>query len=105
MSKHAVVVLAESDTPPGRGRMAHAMRTVAALKDRGEDVALYFEGAGVNWIKAFADRDHPFTQNFCSSVRFETAPEAEAAGVPLLGDGGHHDLGELLVDGVNVTTF
>ena len=116
----ALVMMANDDTPEGRGRMTHLLATAV---DLGPEVEIYFHGAGVNWLAAFHQRDHPFTQaygdrfdavldriagacNFCTTVRFEVADSAEALGVPIVGDEGlHHSLAEVINAGTTVLTF
>ncbi len=123
MSKHALVVMAASDTPEGRGRMNHALRATKSLADSGEEVALYFHGIGVTWMDAFAKREDRFTQNygplfdevkariggacdFCAATRFEVDAAAAGLGVALLGGSGeHHSVADLIGDGWTVVTF
>lgn len=123
MNKIAIVVLADSDVPEGRGRMAHALQLAKAAQDGGQDVTLVFEGIGVKWLEAFHKRDHPFTQNygpvfdavkdnvrgacdFCSKTRFGVGDALAEAGFTFLGgEGQHYTMKELLDEGRQIITF
>ncbi|KAA3647148.1 MAG: hypothetical protein DWQ07_06525 [Chloroflexi bacterium] len=123
MAKTAIIVLAASDTPEGRGRMVHAIHAARELKTAGEEIKMLFEGIGVTWLDAFHKADHPFTQNygsvfeeikdtiegacnFCTTGRFEVGDAVETLGIPLLGpEGGHYSLGNLVANGYQIVTF
>jgi len=123
MKKVAIVILTDSDTPEGRGRMVHALYTANELKAAQDDLKIVFDGIGVKWLEAFAKRDHPFTQhygpifdavqdkiygacNFCSKERFNVGDSVQEHGYSFLGqDGKHHGLRELIVDGYQIITF
>jgi DsrE/DsrF-like family len=61
MSKTAIVVF--SDPKPGSeealGRLFNAMFLTLELKDKGQDVALIFQGAGARWPAEVAKPAHP----------------------------------------------
>ena len=123
MQKVAVVVLADSDVPEGRGRMAHAIHLAQALQAAGDEVKVVFEGIGVKWLEAFHKRDHPFTQNygavfdgikgnivgacdFCANGRFGVGESIAEAGYAFLGgEGNHYDMRDLVADGYQIVTF
>ena len=123
MRKVAIVVLAASDTPEGRGRMVHALYSAKEFRDAGDAVKLIFDGIGVTWLKAFAKREDQFTQhygetfdavkdtimgacNFCASVRFDINDTIQSEGYTLLGpDGGHHSFRDLIADGYQIITL
>ena len=125
MAKYAVVVMSEhgEPNPGGQGRMVHALSTVKAFKEAGEDVTLWFHGIGVTWLAAFDSRYDPFTRrygplfdevrdaiggacDFCVKQRFGVRESAEHLGVPIVGgDGQHHTLAALALDGWEVLTF
>lgn len=123
MAGFDLVVQSASDTPEGRGRMVHALKTAQELQASGADVGLYFHGIGVTWLAAFATRTDQFTENygplfdgvlrtiagacdFCAAVRFDVAEAAESLGVALLGGTGeHHTVAQLLSQGRQVVTF
>lgn len=122
-SKHAVVVLAPEETPEGRGRILHAFVTARDLAAAGATVEVYLKGIGVTLLPALAAPDNPFTTNytplfeqvrplikgtcsFCTRNRFDSTGGAEALGIEILGgDGQHHSLAPLLLDGYEVHTF
>ena len=123
MQKVAIVILSDSETPEGRGRMVHALHVAKELKDAQDEVKLIFDGIGVKWLDAFAKRDHPFTKNygpvfdaikdnilgacnFCSTVRFEVGDAVQTLGITLLGDDGHHHgLRGLIAEDYQIITF
>ena len=112
----ALVMLAAPGNPEANGRMVHMLTSATNLREAGEEVALYFHGAGVNWATDFHVREDRFTQaygekfdslkpliagacNFCTNVRFGQTEAMEALGIGMLGpDGGlFHQLGRQLV--------
>jgi hypothetical protein len=122
MNRVLLTALGASDTPEGRGRMAHLITTAIDLEAAQVPVEVYFAGIGVTWLAAFDGREHPFTQHygdrfdairpsiigacdFCTSVRFKTADSAARLGIPLLGDGGHASLASKLVEGFQIVNF
>ena len=124
MEKYAVVVLASSDIPEGRGRMVHALRTTHELQKAGKDVEMYFTGIGVTWLQVFHEREHPFAQNygamfdaihptikgacnFCTTGRFKVGEHVEALNIPLVqgNDSPHFSEASLMLDGYQVITF
>lgn len=48
MSKVAIVILADTDTHEGLGRVVNALEAVKEFKDGHDDVQLIFDGAGPN---------------------------------------------------------
>jgi DNA-binding transcriptional LysR family regulator len=123
MNDYAVVVLADSDTPGGRGRMVHALKTAQALREGGADVGIHFHGVGVTWLEVFDVREHPFAQhygpafdkvqdlmvgacNFCTNGRFDMSEHAKSLGVPIEGpEGEHHTIAELVLSGTQILSF
>ena len=122
MQKVAIVVLTNSDSPEGRGRMVHALHLANDLKEANDDIKLVFEGIGVTWLDAFAKRDHPFTENygplfdavedkilgacnFCST-RFDVRETVQSKGYNFLGDEGkHHRTRDLIAAGYQIINF
>jgi len=119
MSKTAIVVL--SDPKEGGdealGRLFNALFLVYELKERGEEVALIFQGAGARWGSEVAKSDHPAHGLFravedklvgvcggCADV-FGSTAAIQAAGLALVrereipGTSGVIDLSRYLVDG------
>ena len=60
----ALVMMTDPGNPEANGRMVHLLKTATALRDAGEDTAVYLHGAGVNWATAFAEREDRFTQHY-----------------------------------------
>jgi hypothetical protein len=123
MTDYAVVVLAPEETPEGRGRILHAFTTARDLAASGASVAIYFDGIGVTCLTAFHARDNQFTSHygplfdevrpliagacdFCARGRFDATDAVGAFGIEFLGgDGRHHSLAEVLLNGATVVTF
>ncbi|MCA9910719.1 MAG: hypothetical protein KC519_18815 [Anaerolineae bacterium] len=59
MSKFAVVVLADTQTEEGFGRVFNALTAVRQLSEAGNEVSLYFDGTGTRWIEVLSDDKHP----------------------------------------------
>ena len=125
MSRYAVVVMSEHSegNPGGQGRMIHALSAVKEFKDAGTEVSLWFHGIGVTWLAAFDARYDAFTRHygplfdeikdtiggacdFCTNKRFGVAESAGRLGVSTVGgDGQHHTVASLALDGWQVLTF
>ncbi|MBI5698010.1 MAG: hypothetical protein HZC29_05925 [Thaumarchaeota archaeon] len=56
--KVAVFVLADVGTHDGLGRVVNALEAVKQFKESGDDVRLYFDGAGTKWISELSKKDH-----------------------------------------------
>ena len=56
--KVAIFVLADIGTQDGLGRVVNAMEAVKQFKEAGDDVKLYFDGAGTKWISELSKKDH-----------------------------------------------
>ena len=124
MAKYALIIR-DVQPPQGRGKIAHTLTNALALKDAGHEVKVLFEGQGVEWLAQFQKREDNFTQhygerfdkahkagllagacNFCATVRFKVAENAEHWGVPLYGDdGAHGSLVSLLEEGYQILSF
>ena len=120
MAQTALVMMAADDYPEGRGRMTTLLTTALEL---GDEVDVYFHGAGVNWLATFDAGEHPFAQaygprfeelkprivgtcNFCTNVRFNVGDSADRLGIPVLGaEGEHHSLADMIRSGATVITF
>ncbi|HJW08021.1 MAG TPA: hypothetical protein VJ483_00200 [Holophagaceae bacterium] len=125
MSKTAIVVFA--DPKPGSeesvGRLSNALILTSDLKQRGEEVALIFQGAGTRWAAEVTKADHPMNALFrsvedkfagvCSAcaTAYDTLKEAKASGLPVTGDfsvpgiGRLISLGEYITKGYQVVLF
>lgn len=59
--KTALIILSDpkSGTEEALGRLFNAMAATYDFKQRGEDVELYFQGAGTRWVGEIAKAEHP----------------------------------------------
>jgi hypothetical protein len=125
MPKTAIVIL--SDPTPGSdealGRLFNALFTVFGLKQRNEEVALVFQGAGTRWPAEVAKPDHPAHALFnavsdkaagvcggCADV-FGASAEVAKGALPLLrdlkipGTSGVTDLSHYVASGYQLLMF
>ena len=61
MSKTAIVVLSDpkSGSEEALGRLFNAMFVAYELKEKGQEIALIFQGAGTRWVSEIVKPDHP----------------------------------------------
>jgi len=125
MSKTAVVVFSDPRTGSDEalGRLFNAMFVTYELKERDEDVALIFQGAGARWGSEVVKPDHPAHELYqaiedkvagvcggCADV-FGATQDVQAAGLNLVrqkeipGTTGVIDLSRYLADGYRLLTF
>jgi hypothetical protein len=118
MAKVAIVLLADTETKEGLGRMSNALTSVREFKEEDHEVTLIFDGAGTKWIGELSDPDHKYHKHF-ESVKddvqgacaycaraFGVKDEVQESGVELLGDfEGHPSLAKLVAQGYQVITF
>jgi hypothetical protein len=118
MTKAAIVVLADTETPGELGRVVNALTTAKEFKEAGDEVALVFDGAGTKWVPALSDSDHRYSELFgairdkvagaceyCSNA-YGVREGVESAGVELLGKyEDHPSLHSYASDGYQVITF
>ena len=64
MAKAAIVVLADTETKEGLGRVANALTSAKEFKEEDHEVTLIFDGAGTRWIGELSDPDHKYNQHF-----------------------------------------
>jgi hypothetical protein len=124
MTKTAIVVL--SDPQGGEealGRLFNAMFVTYELKEKNEDVALIFQGAGARWGAEVVRPDHPAHGIYkavedrvigvcggCADV-FGATEDTQAAGLSLVrekdipGTSGVIDLSTYLEDGNRLLVF
>jgi hypothetical protein len=118
MVKAAIVVLADTGTPEGMGRVANALEAVKEFKDAGDDVQLIFDGAGTKWVVELSKPEHKAHPLFsavkdkvsgvCSycATAFGVKDGVQACAVPLLSEyDGHPSFKKLLSQGYQVVTF
>lgn len=125
MSKTAIVLFSDpkGGSEEALGRLFNALFLTHDLKERGQEVALIFQGAGTRWAAEVAKADHPAGPLFravqdkvagvcggCASV-FGAAEEAKATGLSIVGDlqipgvGAVISLGDYLAKGYSLVTF
>jgi len=125
MPKTAIVVF--SDPKAGGeealGRLFNAMFVTYELKEKSEDVALIFQGAGVRWASEIVKPDHPANALYkavedrvvgvcggCADV-FGASEDVQQAGLEMVrdkeipGTSGIIDLSKYLEDGYRLLTF
>lgn len=125
-AKIAVVIFAD----PGKGtdedalgRVFNALLMASRLKQKGQEVAVIFQGTGVRWASELVKTDHP-AHNFFKAVEdkvvgmcagcanaFGATEDVKTAGLPLVqqmevpGTPGFIDLSQYLEDGYQIITF
>ncbi|MBI4512205.1 MAG: DsrE family protein [Deltaproteobacteria bacterium] len=118
MPKVAIVVLADTETHEGLGRVVNALEAAKEFKEANDDVRLIFDGAGTKWPGELARPEHRVHRlyaavsdkiagvcTFCAGA-FGMTEAITACELPLLGDyEGHPSFRELVVQGYRVITF
>lgn len=118
MVKAAIIVLADTDTHEGMGRVANALEAVKEFKEAHDDVKLIFDGAGTKWIGKLAAPDsklHPLygavsdkvsgVCGFCAGA-YGVKDEVQQCGVRLSEEfEGHPSFRKLVSKGYQVITF
>lgn len=118
MAKAAIVVLADTESKEGLGRVANALTAAKEFKEEDHEVTLVFDGAGTKWIGELSDPDHKYNGQFenvkddvqgacayCARA-FGVKDEVQQSGIELLGEfEGHPSLAKLVTQGYQVITF
>jgi sulfur relay (sulfurtransferase) complex TusBCD TusD component (DsrE family) len=125
MHKTAIAVFSDpkAGSDEALGRLFNAMLVAYELKEKNQDVALIFQGAGTRWASEVVKPDHPAHALYqavadkvvgvcggCADV-FGAAEGAQASGVAVLrekaipGTSGVIDLSKYLDDGYRLLTF
>lgn len=118
MPKVAVVLLADTITAEGMGRMVNALTTAKEFTEAGDEARIIFDGAGTKWIAELQSADHKYhgllesvkdtivgACAYCSRA-YGVKDEVQSAGVALLDDyDGHPSLHSLARDGFQILTF
>lgn len=118
MLKVAIVILADTETHEGLGRVVNALEAAKEFKEAGDDVRIVFDGAGTKWIPALASPDHKIhglyravgdkvagVCAFCAGA-FGAKAGVEATGVPLVSEyDGHPSFRKLVAGGYQVLNF
>ncbi len=123
--KAAIVVLSDpkSGSEESLGRLFNALASAYDFKQRGDEVALLFQGAGTRWIGEVSKAGHPAHDLFeavkdtvagvscgCSDV-FGASEEVQKSGFELIkdnpvpGTSGLPSLQKYTADGYTVLTF
>lgn len=125
MSKTAIVVFSDpkAGSEEALGRLFNALFVTYELKEKKQDVALIFQGAGVRWASEITKSNHPANPLYkavqdkivgvcggCADV-FGATDDVKAAGVTLVrekaipGVGSIIDLSKYLDAGYRLLTF
>lgn len=115
MAKAAVVLLADTDSPEGMGRMANALTTAKDFKESGDEVI--FDGAATKWAAELSD-GHKYSNllkavsdevegacAYCAQA-YQVKDEIEESRIDLLDEyQGHPSVRELVAEGYEVLSF
>lgn len=123
MSKTAIVLFSDPGTEEALGRLFNAMFVTYALKQKGQEVALIFQGAGTRWVSEIVSPEHPAHGLYeaikdtvvgvcggCADV-FGATADVKATGLSLIreleipGTTGVIDLSRYLDEGYRLLTF
>jgi hypothetical protein len=117
MTKLAVMLLADTDTPEDAGRMANALMLAREGKEAGDDVRVLLDGAGTKWAVDLAREEHKYHRLFqqlreqigacvyCARA-YGVKDELDVLGMtPLDEYRDHPSVRQLIVDGYHVITF
>lgn len=125
MAKTAIAVLSDphAGSDEALGRLFNAMLMAYELKQKNQDVAIVFQGAGTRWASEIVKPDHPAHALYqavadkivgvcggCADV-FGAAEGARGSGMPIVrelavpGTSGVTDLSKYLDDGYRLLTF
>lgn len=118
MAKIAIVVLADTETKEGLGRVANALTSAQDFEESSDEVAIIFDGAGTRWIGELSDPDHKYHKPFesqkdniagaCSycAASFGVKEEVQESGITLMEEyEGHPGLAKLVSQDYQVITF
>lgn len=125
MSKTAIVVFSDpkSGSEEALGRLFNALFVTYELREKKQEVALIFQGAGVRWASELVKPDHPANPLYdavkdsvaavcggCADV-FGATADVKASGLPVVsekaipGTSGIVDLSKYLDQGYRLLTF
>lgn len=117
MNKIAVVLLADTGSPEGMGRMANALTLAQEARESGDELRLILDGAGVKWAAELADGEHKYHWLFAKvqddagacvycARAYGVKDPVEASGVKLLDEyKGHPSLRQLIAEGFEIVSF
>ena len=118
MNKVAIVILADTKTEEGLGRVYNALVAAKEFRDAGDATAIYLDGAGTRWPAELAKPDHIAHTLYtdvkglvvgacggCAAV-FSATDGAQAEGIALLEQFGVGvSYRDMLEQGYQVITF
>lgn len=58
MNKVAIVILADTKTEEGLGRVYNALMTAKEFRDAGDTAKIYLDGVGTRWPAELSKQDH-----------------------------------------------
>lgn len=118
MNKVAIVVLADTETHEGLGRLVNALEAVKEFKEANDEIQLIFDGAATKWVAELSKPDHNAKAlydavkdrivgacQFCAGA-FGVVDSVKTSGISLLGEyDGHPSFRKLVSQGYQVITF
>jgi hypothetical protein len=110
MTKAAIVILADTESKEGLGRVASALTAAKEFKEEGHEVNVVFDGAGTKWVGELSDFESVKDKvegacAYCARA-FGVKEEVQESGVALMGEfEGHPSLAKLVSEGYQVITF
>lgn len=116
--KVAVVIMSDTDSAEGIGRVVQGLHAVKEFKEAGDEVQLIFDGAGAKVIGVVSQADHPYYRMFeavkdnisgvcqyCAGA-YHVTDYVTAARIRLCNDHqGHASYRKLLQNGYQVLSF
>lgn len=118
MPKACFVLLADTDTHEGMGRMANALTTASEYIEAGDEATLIFDGAGTKWVPVLEDEHHRYHPlylqlidhiagacTYCANA-YGVKDQIQNSRVRLLSDfRDHPSLHQYAADGFQIITF
>lgn len=118
MQKIAIVVLSDTESGEGLGRIVNALTAAKEYKEAGDELSISFTGAGTKWPAALNDSAHPAHAlyqavqdrvagacGYCANA-FGQTDAVRACGMPLLEDFGQNmSFRKLTQAGYQIVTF
>lgn len=118
MAKACVVLLADTDTHEGMGRIANALTSAREFVEEGDGAVVVFDGAGTKWVPELASENHRYhpiytelqdhiagADAYCAKA-FDVKDEIASSPVKLLSEyRDHPSLHTYVAEGYQVLTF